>query len=76
MSPAMIDDDDRPKKKITHDVGQRWLGAQIEAGLRSKIRGKGLASAASGSCAIQTQISAITIGYFCTQHAYRACRSD
>ena len=32
MSPAMIDDDDRPKKKITHHVGQRWLGAQIEAG--------------------------------------------
>jgi uncharacterized small protein (DUF1192 family) len=22
MSPAMIDDDDRPKKKITHDIGQ------------------------------------------------------
>ena len=22
MSPAMTDDDDRPKKKITHDIGQ------------------------------------------------------
>jgi len=22
MSPAITDDDDRPKKKITHDVGQ------------------------------------------------------
>ena len=22
MSPAIIDDDDRPKKKITHDIGQ------------------------------------------------------
>ena len=22
MSPTIIDDDDRPKKKITHDIGQ------------------------------------------------------
>ena len=22
MSPAIIDDDDRPKKKITHEIGQ------------------------------------------------------